>query len=216
MPLTLISALSALGLFAGMVLLLEIGRRLGRRRQAKEEAGARAGLGQVEGTVFALMGLLVAFTFSGAATRFDTRRQLIVQEANAIGTAWLRLDLLSASAQPELRELFRRYLDSRLTTYQKLPDLEAANAEATKANALQGEIGTRATAACRGVPSPLRAQVIPALNETGHCILAQSRAQGTEQRGWQLLTKHAPGPYSVSLRTRKSSNRIQCSASAGP
>lgn len=140
MTLTLISALSALGLFAGMVLLLEIGRRLGRRRQAKEEAGARAGLGQVEGAVLALMGLLVAFTFSGAATRFDARRQLIVQEANAIGTAWLRLDLLSASAQPELRELFRRYLDSRLATYQKMPDLEAVRAEATKANALQGHI----------------------------------------------------------------------------
>ena len=46
----------------------EIGRRLGRRRQAKEEAGARAGLGQVEGAVFALMGFLVAFTFSGAAS----------------------------------------------------------------------------------------------------------------------------------------------------
>jgi hypothetical protein len=165
MKLTLISTLSAFGLFAGMVLLLEIGRRLGRRRQAKEEAGARAGLGQVEGAVFALMGLLVAFTFSGAATRFDTRRQLIVQEANAIGTAWLRLDLLSASAQPELRDLFRRYLDSRLATYQKVPDIEAAHAEAIKANALQGEIWKRATAACREVASPLTAQVIPALNE---------------------------------------------------
>jgi hypothetical protein len=159
------SLLSAFGLFAGMVLLLEIGRCLGRRRQAKEEAGARAGLGQVEGAVFALMGLLVAFTFSGAATRFDTRRQLIVQEANAIGTAWLRLDLLSASAQPELRDLFRRYLDSRLATYQKLPDIEAATAEARKANALQGKIWTRATAACREAASPLTAQVIPALNE---------------------------------------------------
>ncbi len=165
MTLTLISAFSALGLFAGMVLLLEIGRRFGRRRQAKEEAGARAGLGQVEGAVLALMGLLVAFTFSDAATRFDARRQLIVQEANAIGTAWLPLDLVPAAAQPELRELFRRYLDSRLAVYQRMPDLEAVRAEATKENILQGHIWTRATAACREAASPLTAQVIPALNE---------------------------------------------------
>ena len=41
-----------------------------------------------------MMGLLLAFTFTGAASRFDQRRELIVQETNSIGTAWLRLDLL--------------------------------------------------------------------------------------------------------------------------
>src|SRR5512143_443438 len=95
------------GLFVGMILLLELGRRLGRRRQGKHEEGARAGLGAVEGAVFALLGLLIAFTFSGAASRFDARRELIVREANAIGTAWLRLSLLPADAQPGLRVLFR-------------------------------------------------------------------------------------------------------------
>jgi len=86
------------GLYFGMILLLELGRRLGRLRQRKDEEAARAGLGAVEGAVFALLGLLIAFTFSGAALRFDARRQLIVQEANAIGTAWLRLSLLPAKA----------------------------------------------------------------------------------------------------------------------
>ena len=57
----------------------------------------------VEGAVFGVMGLLLAFTFSGAASRFDGRRQLIVQETNAIGTAYLRVDLLAASRQPERR-----------------------------------------------------------------------------------------------------------------
>ena len=55
--------------------------------------GAHTGTGPVEGAVFALFGLLVAFSFSGAAERFDVRRQLIVEEANAIGTAYLRIDL---------------------------------------------------------------------------------------------------------------------------
>jgi hypothetical protein len=162
---TLASFLFAGGLFVGMIALLELGRWLGRRRLGRDEEGARAGLGAVEGAVFALMGLLIAFTFSGAATRFDTRRQLIVEEANSIGTAWLRLDLLPSGAQPELRDLFRRYLDARLAVYQKLPDLQAAHAELGRANALQGEIWTRAVAASQQASTPLVAQLVPALNE---------------------------------------------------
>src|SRR5512137_431463 len=133
----IVGLMFAAGLLVGMVLLLELGRHLGRRRQSKDEERARAGLGAVEGAVFALLGLLLAFTFSGAASRFDARRQLIVEEANAVGTAWLRLDLLPANAQPELRDLFRRYLDSRLAVYQKLPDFQAARAELSNASALQ-------------------------------------------------------------------------------
>ncbi len=162
---SLLSFLFATGLFIGMLLLLETGRRLGQRRQTKLEEGARAGLGAVEGAVFALMGLLVAFTFSGAATRFDARRQLIVEEANAIGTAWLRLDLLPAASQPELRELFRRYLDQRLEVYEKMPDMKAARVELAKVNALQGEIWQRATVACKESANPVTMHLIPALNE---------------------------------------------------
>ena len=60
---------AALGLFAGMLLLIESGRRLGQRRLARNLEGARAGLGAVEGAVFGLLGLLIAFTFQGAAAR---------------------------------------------------------------------------------------------------------------------------------------------------
>jgi hypothetical protein len=160
-----ISFIFAAGLFFGMIMLLELGRRLGRHRQGKDEQGARAGLGAVEGAVFTLLGLLIAFTFSGAASRFDARRQQIGQEANAIGTAWLRLDLLPTDARTELRDMFRRYLDARLAAYAKMPDLEAAKGELSKANALQGEIWNRAVAACQESPNPLKGQLIPALNE---------------------------------------------------
>jgi hypothetical protein len=160
-----VGALFAIGLFVGMILLLEWGRQIGQRRSRKDEEGARAGLGAVEGAVFALLGLLIAFTFSGAAARFDTRRELIVQEANAIGTAWLRLDLLPATAQPELRGLFRQYLDLRLEAYRQSSDVPAALATLDKANALQGTIWGRAMAACQPPVSPAVAQVIPALNE---------------------------------------------------
>src|SRR5262245_2395126 len=100
-----------------MLLLFEVGRRIGLRRRAKATEGAIAGSGVIEGAVFALFGLLVAFTFSGAAARFDTRRQLIVEETNAIGTAYLRLDLLPVAAQLTLRERFRQYLAARLEDY---------------------------------------------------------------------------------------------------
>ena len=89
-----ISVLIATTYFVGMIVLLEVGRRVRRRRHARHGDEAGEGLGAVEAAVFGLMGLLVAFTFSGAASRFDVRRDLIVEEANAIGTAYLRLDLL--------------------------------------------------------------------------------------------------------------------------
>jgi len=86
-PHTIYVFLLTFGLFLGMLLFLEIGRRIGVRRR-KEQAGTGAeGVGAVDGAVFALLGLLIAFTFSGAAARFDTRRQLIVEETNDIGTA---------------------------------------------------------------------------------------------------------------------------------
>ena len=162
-----IASVLAIGLLVGMLILLDVGRRIGAKRLASDPEGARAGTGTVEGAVFALLGLLIAFTFSGAASRFDTRRDLIVQETNAIGTAWLRLDLLPASAQPAIRESFRRYVDSRLETYRKLPDLAAARAELARSIELQGQIWTQAVAAGRleGAPPPATMLLLPALNE---------------------------------------------------
>src|SRR6185436_12430539 len=134
---TLETVLFAILLLAGMVGFLEIGRRIGIRRVAVDAEGVREGAGAVEGAVFGLLGLLLAFTFSGAASRFDERRHLIVEEANAIGTAYLRLDLLPAEEQPPLRDLFRSYLDSRLAAYRKLPDIKAAMTELNHSAQLQ-------------------------------------------------------------------------------
>ena len=84
----------SMGLFAAMLACLEIGYRIGRQGAAEHPELAHKGIGAVEAAVFALLGLLLAFSFSGATSRLDARRQLIVQEANAIGTSYLRLDLL--------------------------------------------------------------------------------------------------------------------------
>jgi hypothetical protein len=156
----------AVGLLVGMLTCLEIGRRAGARR-IEESESARTGLGAVEGAAFALFGLLVAFTFSGAASRFDWRRGLIVEEANAIGTAYLRLDLLPSGAQPEIRELFRKYLDSRLQVYAKLPNVEAALTELTVSTKLQSQIWSQAVSASRAEGSHPNAAMLllPALNQ---------------------------------------------------
>jgi hypothetical protein len=142
-------ALAALGLTLAMVVMLEIGRRIALRRFARDPEGAQIGHGAVEGSIFVLLGLLMAFTFSGAASRFDARRALAVEEANAIGTAYARVDMLPDAFQPEMRDLFRRYVDTRLEIYRLLPDLGAAREALRRANALQEEIWRVAVAACK-------------------------------------------------------------------
>ncbi len=175
-----IGILFAITLFLGMLLLLEVGRRVGNRRLAKDPEGARTGISAVEGSMFGLLGLLIAFTFSGAASRFDARRQLITEEANDIGTAWLRLDLLPAEAQPELRDLFRRYLDSRLLTYKKLPDVEAAEAELQHSIHLQGEIWKEAIAALRtGPPGFTGSLLLNSLNAMFDIVTTRTAAART-------------------------------------
>ena len=161
---TVVGVLLIAGLFIGMLLMLEAGWRTGRRNRLAEGAHP-AGAGVVDGAVFGLMGLVVAFTFSGAATRFDQRRQLIVEEANAIGTAWLRLDLVPAPLQPELREKFRQYLDARLAAYAAIPDRVKMNAKMAEATALQGDIWRLAVAATGQFPgTPAAILLVPALN----------------------------------------------------
>jgi hypothetical protein len=152
-------------LFFGMLILLETGRRFGVKRRPKESEGERGSLGTVEGAVFALFGLLMAFTFSGAASRFNEKRMLIAEEANTIETAYLRLDLVP-EAKSELQGLFRQYVDSRLETYRRLPNMTAARLEMANSKRIQGEIWTEAVAATRLSGShPAAAWILlPALN----------------------------------------------------
>jgi len=152
--------------FVGMLILLETGRRLGVRRRPRESEGERGSLGTIEGAAFALFGLLVAFTFSGGASRFNEKRMLVAEEANSIETAYLRVHLVSPQAQPELRELFRRYVDSRLETYRRLPNMQAAAQEMAKSKQIQEEIWTEAVAATRlpGSHPDTGKLLLPALN----------------------------------------------------
>jgi hypothetical protein len=150
------SPLSALFLFPAMVILLELGRRFRIRRNVEAKSSA------IESAVFALFGLLLAFTFSGAMIRYDAHRNLIVQETNEIGTAYLRLDLLPAPLQPQLRHLFHDYVNSRLYLYNTVaPEISPETARLQQQIWTQTVNATQATGA-----SPDAAKLLlPALND---------------------------------------------------
>lgn len=139
--------LFSLLLFSGMLILMETGRRAGLKRLSKESEGERGSLGTIEGAVFALFGLVMAFSFSGAASRFNEKRMLIAEEVNTIETAYLRLQLVPQPVRFDLQELFRRYVDSRLETYRQLPNMQSAELEMAKSKKLQEEIWKDAVAA---------------------------------------------------------------------
>jgi len=180
MNITFIAILSAVSLFFGMLLFFEVGRRFGIAILARDPEGLAKGTGAAEGAVFGLLGLILAFSFSGAATRFEERRHLITEEANAIGTAYLRLDLLPANAQPELRTIFRQYLDIRSTIYENHTDEPALEARLEKVAALQTDIWNKSLAASRHQESSPDAAklLLPALNQM--IDITTTRATATE------------------------------------
>src|SRR5215469_15615815 len=87
--------------FVGSLIALRSGQHLGLRHR-KQGANGTAGLATVEGAIFGLMGLLLAFTISGALQRFDDRRQLVVQETTVATTAYDRLGLFDGELADEL------------------------------------------------------------------------------------------------------------------
>jgi hypothetical protein len=158
---------SCLALLLGIWGCVELGRHVGARRYARSPSDTQWGTTAIEGSILALFGLLVAFTFSGAANRFDHRRELIVSEANAIGTAYLRVDVAPMEFQKPLRDLFRRYTDSRLAAYDGVNDLETFKSVNQKSTELQREIWTLAVAA-GSEPAAQPATnmlLLPAINE---------------------------------------------------
>ena len=153
-------------LSVGMYLLLRLGERIGRKHLECGGGKLKDTFGVVDGPIFALFGLLVAFTFSSALTRFEGRRALIVQEANAIGTAYLRLDLLPPSDRDPLQGYFKKYVDSRIRTYELIPNMNAVLKECERSQGLQSQIWKGALEGVAKSPNTLAGmQLIPALNE---------------------------------------------------
>jgi len=185
MPIFVFTALFIVGLLMACI---EFGRRIRLRRREEKWS---SGLGVIDGAVFGLMALLLGFSFSGAVSRFDARRELIVQETDAIDTAWLRADLLPEAAQPQIRNDFRAYLDARLGFYKNL-GLDRAKAldELALSEKLQTKIWTESIAATKQASSPaVLTLVVGSLNEMFDITTARTVA----------LQTHPPLPMYITL-----------------
>src|SRR6516162_4491839 len=112
-----LDALPLWGLFAAIVLVVllsvECGYRLGKYRRSRSEEEKEAPVGAMVGATLGLLAFILAFTFGLAAARFDTRRQVLLDEANAIGTTYLRAGMLPERREA-IRTLLRDYVDVRL------------------------------------------------------------------------------------------------------
>ena len=171
-----------LSVFAGLLVCMTLAHRLGRARRRRHPGAGDQGQNTIESAVFGLLGLLLAFTFSGAAGRFEDRRHLIMEEANGIGTAWLRLDLLPAAEQPSIRDHFRRYVDARLAIYRNVEDPQGLRVAVASADAAQRELWNSLVPVLNTNDSQrLVNVVVPAFNEMFDLATARMMAMETHQ-----------------------------------
>lgn len=153
----------ALALLAGLALALEIGFRAGRRATQEGDSKAGAQLGSIQGAIIGLLGLLLGFSFAAAGSRFLERQDLIVREANAIGTATLRSDLLPEPHRSNLRGALQRYTQHRLELSQRL-GRGIGSADAAEIDRLHARMWRAAADGVAAAPGAMLV-VVPAVNE---------------------------------------------------
>ena len=145
-----------------MFLIHESGYRIGRTAAARAAAGTTSQVSVVVAATLALLALLVSFSLNMAVSRYDARRQLVLAEANAIGTAHPRAGLLPPPEGPELARQLRHYVDLRLATVYRGAAVDALQ----NGEALQAEMLATATRLARGEPRPVPVEpFIQALKE---------------------------------------------------
>lgn len=157
-----------LALFLSVLLAVEVGRIYGWRRGDRLKADT-PGANSLNGAVFALLGLFIAFSFSGAAARYDARRQLIIAEINSVSTVAARIALAPPAVQPDLRATLNRYVKARIATDQPVKRIEDFVGLLRQANAVQAELWTQAVAAGKrpDAASTVNFMLLPAVNALG-------------------------------------------------
>jgi hypothetical protein len=151
------------GLTASIVLLSSVaGWRLGNYRRQRPQHEIEAPIGAVIGAMLGLLAFLLAFTFGMAASRYDARKELVLQEANAIGTTFLRAEMLPEPERSEIRDLLRGYAALREggVTSLMTPEVMA------KSGALHDRLWAHAVAVAeKNVDPQLRALFVESLND---------------------------------------------------
>jgi hypothetical protein len=157
-------------LFVLLLLAGEVGYRYGRRNRPGTDERARSQVGTIQAATLGLLGLLLGFTFAMAVSRFDSRKQLVVEEASAIRAASLRAQLLPEPQRTEARALLRRYLDARLEKSRGDPAAPAQEGRTESMARLQALLWAQAVAATeqdrRAVAPGLFAQSVNAVIDT--------------------------------------------------
>lgn len=161
-PITIALLLSGV-ILVGTVASVEIGYRWGLRDARRNAPLSHEGVTSVEASAYALLGLLLAFSFAGATNRLENKRQVIVDEANAIGTAYLRVDVLPTETQPPIREQFKRMIDARLAAHEHRNDPAQSERDLAVMARAQEQIWAMSVAASAG-SSTASFLVIPPLN----------------------------------------------------
>jgi Protein of unknown function (DUF4239) len=143
----------------------EWGFHVGLRLHRTKDEARKWQLGGIQGAVLALLGLLLGFTFAMSTSRYEARGDLVLQEANAIRTIYLRAALLPESRQTNAENLLRRYVDARIAFHDAGPEPAAEVAAEQEAARLQAALWADAIVAARENPTPVAALYIAAVND---------------------------------------------------
>jgi len=152
-----------LPLTVGLALLsVELGYRFARNRQLRSQEEKDSQVSGLVGPLLGLLAFMLAFTFGLAGARFEARRQIVLDEANAIGTAYLRTSLIPEPMRTEAQNLFREYVDVRLEGVQQPGKLEQA---VVRSEELQTRLWSQAVAATEKERSPMTSLFVQSLNQ---------------------------------------------------
>jgi len=159
------------------------------RRTRKIEDEAREDFGVIQAATLTLLALIIGFTFSMAVGRYDQRKNYEEEEANAIGTEYVRADLLSAADGAAVRGLLKKYLDERALYYttRNAEELAKVNAETAR---LQGVMWTTVKQSATAQPTPVVALAVAGMNDV---LNTQGYTQAAwwnriPQAAWALMT----------------------------
>ena len=143
----------------------EIGFRIGRRRRQHADFVESGSTGIVTGSILGLVSFLLAFTFGFAASNFSERRGTVLEEANAIGTAFLRADLMPPEQAAALRASLKEYTRVRVEVVR--PDISGADfAEVLRVSEeLHAQMWQAVVAAVEIAPTPTHATAVTAVND---------------------------------------------------
>lgn len=141
--------LLSLTLLVMLLIATAAGFRLGSRNASVTDEVSRSQYSNIQGAVLGLLALLLAFTFAMTVSRFDIRKNLVLEEADAIGTAFLRSQLLPVPYNAEVPILLRHYVDVRLEFYNAGIDKKRLNAATEQTDLLHKQLWSQANAAAK-------------------------------------------------------------------